>query len=134
MMPAELAELLPKKMGETMNKALLGFALILAFVPKVVPSDRDGVRTIEVHARRFSFQPDSIRVNKGEKVTLRLISDDVPHSLQVKELGIDELATRNKPGDTTFTASNSGIFHGRCGHFCGEGHGRMTFTVVVDGN
>jgi cytochrome c oxidase subunit 2 len=121
-------------MENKMNKALLVFALALAIVPKAAPADGDHAQTIEIHARRFSFQPDVIHIKKGETVRLRLISDDVPHSLQVKELGINELATRKKPGEATFTASNSGIFHGQCGRFCGEGHGRMKFTIAVDGN
>lgn len=122
------------QLERNMNKALLGFAIILISGSNAMAADSGVPRTIEVHARRFSFQPDAIHVKKGETVRLRLVSDDIPHSLQVKDLGIDETATRKKPGDATFTAHDSGTFRGQCGRFCGEGHGKMSFTVQVDGD
>ena len=90
-------------------------------------------RTIAVHARRFAFDPAEITVKSGETVHLELISDDVPHSLLVKELGINVAASKSHPGEADFTASHAGDFAGRCGRFCGSGHGRMSFTVHVGG-
>lgn len=88
-------------------------------------------RTIEVHARRYAFDPAEVSVRKGETVQLSLFTDDVPHSLLVKELGIDEAATKNNPGHITFKPEHAGTFRGLCGRFCGEGHGRMSFTIHV---
>jgi cytochrome c oxidase subunit 2 len=91
-------------------------------------------RTIEVHARRFVFEPSTVTVRRGETVRLRLFSDDVPHSLLIRELGINVVATKSHPGETVFTAGQPGDFEGRCGRFCGPGHGRMFFTLKVTGN
>lgn len=90
-----------------------------------------GSRTIEVHARRFSFVPAEVEVKKGETVTLHLISDDVPHSLVIKGLGVNQQVSKDHPADATFTANNTGDFPGKCGRFCGSGHGSMLFTVHV---
>lgn len=117
-----------------MFRFFLGLTLLLVVALSTATATADGERTVVVHARRFNFQPDTIHVKKGETVRLRLISDDVPHSLQMKDLGIDETATRKQPGEAVFTARNSGVFHGKCGRFCGEGHGKMAFTISVDGN
>jgi len=87
--------------------------------------------TIEVHARRFSFVPAEITVTKGEPVALELISDDVPHSLVVKDLGINQTITKGHASEVTFTPANSGDFKGECGRFCGSGHGSMLFVVHV---
>jgi cytochrome c oxidase subunit 2 len=87
--------------------------------------------TIEVHAQRFSFVPAEITVTKGEPVALELISDDVPHSLVVKDLGINETITKGHTSEVTFTPANSGDFKGECGRFCGSGHGSMLFVVHV---
>src|SRR5438309_1933803 len=84
-------------------------------------------RTIEIHAHRFAFSPAEITVKKGETVQLKLISDDVPHSLLVKDLGINQNITKGRPAEVTFSAKQAGDFHGQCGHFCGAGHGKMTF-------
>jgi cytochrome c oxidase subunit II len=97
-------------------------------------SDQAAVRTVEIHAHRYAFEPSEITVRKGETVKLTLISDDVPHSLLISALGINEAATKSHPGEATLTAKSDGDFHGRCGRFCGSGHGRMVFTVHVIGN
>lgn len=88
-------------------------------------------RTIEIHAHRFAFEPSEVSVNAGEAIRIRLVADDVPHSLLVKPLNIDVTAAKSSPGVTTFTAKESGDYYGRCGRFCGSGHGRMVFTVHV---
>jgi cytochrome c oxidase subunit II len=91
-------------------------------------------KIIEVHARRYAFNPADITVKKGETVRLKLISDDVPHSLVVKDLGINQAITKGHPAELTFTPKQDGDFRGQCGRFCGSGHGQMAFTVHVTGN
>jgi cytochrome c oxidase subunit 2 len=105
----------------------------LLFVPMISSGSlaEGAARTIEIHAHRYAFEPAEITVKKGETVQIKLISDDVPHSLLIPDLGINETATKAKPGEATLTAKNPGEFHGRCGRFCGTGHGRMLFTVQV---
>lgn len=95
---------------------------------------QDSTQTIEVHAKRFAFDPAEITVKSGEPVHLHIVSDDVTHSLVVKGLGIDATVSKTHPADVTFTAKQPGDFAGRCGHFCGSGHGRMTFAIHVTAN
>jgi len=91
-------------------------------------------RTIEIHAHRYSFSPSEITVKQGETVRLKLISDDVPHSLLIKDLGINQIVMKGKPAEVTITPKQAGDFHGQCGRFCGSGHGKMTIAVHVTGN
>src|SRR5947209_204701 len=93
-----------------------------------------GRRTIEIHAHRYAFTPSEVTVKKGETVTLKLISDDVSHSLVIKPLGINQTIAKGKPAEVTITPSQAGDFHGQCGHFCGSGHGKMTIDIHVTGN
>jgi cytochrome c oxidase subunit II len=88
-------------------------------------------RTIEIHAKRFTFEPAEITLEKGETVTLRLFSDDVPHSLVIKDLGVNREVAKGHEEDVTVTPDKAGDFHGKCGRFCGSGHGSMSFTVHV---
>lgn len=88
-------------------------------------------RTIEIHAKRFSFIPAEITITKGESVTLDLTSDDVPHSLVIKGLGVNQSITKGKTTQVTLNPATAGDFHGQCGRFCGSGHGGMVFTVHV---
>jgi cytochrome c oxidase subunit 2 len=88
-------------------------------------------RTIEIHAHRFAFSPAEITVRKGETVQLKLISDDVPHSLLIKDLGVNQPITKDRPAVILLTPRQAGDFHGQCGRFCGSGHGQMMFEVHV---
>jgi cytochrome c oxidase subunit 2 len=88
-------------------------------------------RTIEIHAHRYAFSPAEITVRKGETVHLKLISDDVPHSLQIKDLGLNEAVTKGRPAEILLTPKQPGDFRGQCGRFCGSGHGQMMFAIHV---
>ena len=115
-----------------MSKLLIAVALITLSWAGLQSRGSDApVRTIEVHAHRFAFEPAEITVKRGETVHIELISDDVPHALLVKDLNLREEASRSHPGEATFVASQVGDFRGRCGHFCGSGHGHMLFTIHV---
>ncbi|MBT9332366.1 cupredoxin domain-containing protein [Acidipila sp. 4G-K13] len=90
-----------------------------------------GTHRIEIHAKRFSFTPAEITVVKGEPVTLALTSEDVTHSLFVPGLHINQTITKGHVAEVTFTPEAAGDFPGRCGRFCGSGHGSMTFVIHV---
>jgi cytochrome c oxidase subunit 2 len=91
-------------------------------------------RTIEIHAHRYAFNPSEITLKKGETVQLKISSDDVTHSLQIKGLGVDQTVSKGHPAEATVTPKQAGDFPGQCGHFCGSGHGKMLMTVHVTGN
>src|ERR1700741_2659029 len=96
--------------------AVLFVAGLLAQIPAVLHAQEAG-STIEIHARRFSFDPAEITVKQGQTVTLHLISDDVPHSLLIKDLGVNQEVSKGHPADVTFTPNNVGDFKGKCGRF-----------------
>ena len=88
---------------------------------------------IEVHAKRFGFQPSEITVKKGEPVILVLTAEDVSHGLRFRQLNVELKAPKGGSGQTQFTPEMTGDFIGRCSVFCGSGHGSMTLTLhVVD--
>ena len=91
-------------------------------------------RTIEVHAKRFTFTPSEITLQQGETVKLVLTSDDVTHELVIPDLHVAQEIKKGHPAEVTIVADKAGDFPGKCGHFCGAGHGSMTFTVHVKGN
>lgn len=90
-------------------------------------------RRIEVHAKRFGFQPSEISVKKGEPVILVLTAEDVSHGLRFRQLNVEVKAPKGGSGQTQFTPDATGDFIGHCSVFCGSGHGAMTLTLhVVD--
>lgn len=90
-------------------------------------------KRVEIVASRFSFNPSSVTLKKGESVVLVLKSNDVPHGLRFRDLGVDVKAPPSGSAEVRFTPDKMGDFVGHCSVFCGVGHGGMTMTLhVVD--
>jgi len=107
------------------------FTLGAVAQPQSRPVANEPTHTIEIHAHRFAFEPSEISLKKGQPITLRLISDDVPHSLRIRDLQLNEEVSKGHPAEATVNPASTGDFHGECGRFCGSGHGSMKFTVHV---
>lgn len=112
-------------------RKLMELGVTLSLVAPPICFAQDANKPIEIHVHRFSFQPTEITVHRGEPVVLKLMSDDVTHSLVIKSLRINQTVTKDHPADIRFTPENTGDFRGQCGRFCGSGHGSMFFTVHV---
>jgi cytochrome c oxidase subunit II len=112
-----------------LNAVVILFCLVIATT--VSSYGQEAARVIEIHAKRFSFIPAEITIRKGETVKLVLTSDDVTHSLVIPDLHVNAKITKGKSTELTITPNTTWDIHGRCGHFCGSGHGTMTFTVHV---
>jgi cytochrome c oxidase subunit II len=91
----------------------------------------DAPKVIEIHAKRFEFVPSEIKLIRGVPVKLRLLSDDVDHSLVIPELQVNEMIRVGEVSEVLVTPSEAGEFKGVCGKFCGSGHGRMRLSVHV---
>jgi cytochrome c oxidase subunit II len=109
---------------------------VLALTATVIGSQpkmpTDNTKHIEVVASRFSFSPNEITVKKGDPVTITVRSMDVTHGLVIEALGVrTNQIKKGQPEDLTLTPQAAGTFQGKCAHFCGKGHGSMTFTVHV---
>jgi cytochrome c oxidase subunit 2 len=110
-----------------MNKT----AVLLLALCAATPAFSQAPKIIEVHAKRFVFVPAEITVKKGQPVQLELISDDVAHSLRIDSLNVNVKMPVGEKVETTITPEQTGDFKGRCGVYCGKGHGEMFFTVHV---
>ena len=89
------------------------------------------VREFTITAKKFSFTPSKIEVNRGDKVKLVVTSSDVPHGISIPEYGINQRLEPGKPANIEFVAEKQGTFRAFCSVFCGSGHGDMQGTIVV---
>jgi len=113
------------------HRLRIALSLFIALLFAMSAFAQSSPRRIEIHARRFSFTPAEITVEKAEPVTLALTSDDVPHSLLIEGLQVNSTMTKGHVTEVTITPEAVGDFKGRCGRFCGSGHGSMLFMVHV---
>jgi cytochrome c oxidase subunit 2 len=110
-------------------KPVLAATMLLLSTPVFAQSEP----TIEIHAKRYGFAPAEITLTKGQPVKLVLIADDVAHSLRIDELHLNVKMPVGQSVETTVTPEEAGDFHGKCGVFCGSGHGQMSLQVHVVG-
>jgi len=88
-------------------------------------------RTIEVVAKRFTFEPARIEVAEGERVSIVLKSGDGVHGIEIKKFKISKKVPRGGEVTIEFVASAAGEFPILCSEYCGEGHEDMKGTLVV---
>jgi len=103
--------------------------LILS-VPGIGTPPSAGQR-IEITAKRFEFVPSQVTLKKGVPVVLVLRSDDVTHSIVVKELNLKADIRKGRSTEVQLSPQMAGTFTGKCGHFCGSGHGHMQLVIHV---
>lgn len=89
------------------------------------------VKEFKITAKQFTFSPDTIEINKGDKVRLIVTSTDVPHGISIPEYGINERLDPGKPVTIEFTAEKEGTFTAFCSVFCGAGHSGMKGKIIV---
>ena len=105
---------------------VMGYLTLLGF-----SSAPETPRTINIVAKRFTYEPGDITVKKGEPVVLEFTTSDVPHGLKFKDLNLNTRIEKGKKNELAFTPTQAGNFNGQCSVFCGSGHGSMHLTLHV---
>jgi len=74
-----------------------------------------------------------IEVNQGDKIVLKLTSNDVVHGFSLKDYGIfvNEGIEPGKPVVVTFVADQAGEFTFSCNAICGKNHETMQGILRV---
>ena len=89
-------------------------------------------KRVEISAKRFTYDPNTITLRKGEPVILVLHSVDVTHGLKIEAFNLKSNdIKKNQDTELRFTPQQIGHFEGKCAHFCGKGHGTMTLQIDV---
>lgn len=119
------------------NLSLLLFVmagLVVAFAPLPVQSIAPRERTFVVEARQFAYAPAEFKVNRGDTVTVQLVSTDVVHGLYIDGYGVSVEADPGQTTTVTFIASKPGSFRFRCNVTCGAMHPFMIGKFTVGRN
>ena len=90
--------------------------------------------TVEMNviAKRFEFDPSTIKVKQGQKVILHIKSTDVTHGFALPDYKINENLESGKTVTVEFVADKKGTFTFFCSVYCGSGHGAMKGKLVVE--
>jgi cytochrome c oxidase subunit 2 len=103
-----------------------------AWAGHVKGAGADDVKTIDVVASRFQWEPATISVTHGDRIRLRLRSADDLHSIAIKAFRVKVAIPKGgEPAIVEFVADRIGTFPFTCAEYCGTGHGRMKGKLIV---
>lgn len=91
-------------------------------------------KTFTITARQWAYDPSIITVNYGDRVTIKLMSQDVEHGFYLDGYGINVKFNIENPQTVTFIANKAGIFKWRCSAPCGPFHPFMRGKLIVQPN
>ena len=129
-----------------MKRSLLGFLLILFTLAACTqqqpssnpPSDAQSnqawngqIKEFTVRAFQYNFEPNTIEVNKGDKVIIRAFSSDVPHGFTLADFNVNLKLDSPEKKTVEFIADKAGTFTFGCTVPCGAGHTTMKGTFIV---
>ena len=121
---------------------LLGYGIVLG--ERLITKDGPGLVTAEAEARQWQWTFRSpgagggtiervgvLDIPAGVPVDLRITSADVIHSFWAPRLAGKLDAIPGKVNVLRIQPARPGIYEGVCAEYCGVGHARMPFRVVV---
>jgi cytochrome c oxidase subunit II len=112
--------------------ALILVATAAAAWASQVNGGGEDVKTIDVIASSFKFEPSIISVAQGDRVRLRLRSADRNHDFAIKGFRVKALIPKTGEAVTVaFVADRAGTFEFACAEYCGTGHSGMKGKLVV---
>ena len=117
--------------------------------PAHSPSPAEGVQTVEMIAKKYEFEPATIRAKQGTRVQLKVRATDHAHGFKISD--VPEGAEMNsKPGlvfataqdcskieegkteTIEFVAQKPGTYRFRCCVHCGWHHRAMKGELIVE--
>ncbi|MCJ7549542.1 MAG: cupredoxin domain-containing protein [Anaerolineae bacterium] len=113
---------------------LLSAILLVLVIPLPHPRTEPEERTFHIRASQFSFDPGTVVVNPGDRVTLEVEAVDMVHGIYVDGYDLSVTADPGQTARLTFVADRAGSFRFRCSVACGDLHPFMIGRLRVGPN
>ncbi len=104
--------------------AILGIFIVKSITDNVIKTNSN-VKEFTIKAFQFGYSPDTITINKGDKIRIKIDNTDVPHGIRIPDLGLKDNEVLE------FTANKTGEFPWYCAVYCGEDHMAMKGKIIV---
>lgn len=120
--------------------SVLGFFVWSAWMYVGLATPPDGALEIDVVAKQWMWkfqhpggqrEIDMLHVPMNQPIKLRMISQDVIHSLYLPALRIKQDVLPDRYTTLSFRADQAGVFRLHCAEFCGTSHSQMGGAIVV---
>ena len=113
-----------------LTSALVVVAAACAILAQEPPPGPAG--EIRMTAKKYEFDPSTVRVKSGDHVKLGITALDKEHGFKIEPLHINQKLPKGEPVTIEFTAPQPGTYPFECSHFCGFGHGKMKGELIVE--
>ena len=91
------------------------------------------MRKFHITASEGKIAPDTIRVKRGERLRITVVSKDGTYGIKFPDFeGVKGKATPEKPGVVEFTPMQKGTFEFRCTRTWGFHHWSKNGTLIVE--
>ncbi|MBI2630104.1 cupredoxin domain-containing protein [Candidatus Pacearchaeota archaeon] len=91
----------------------------------VVKNEENNIKEFTLDATRFKYSPDTITVNKGDKVKISINNIDTTHGIRIPNFNVKD----NEKVE--FIADKQGEFDFYCTVYCGDKHKEMKGKLIV---
>jgi len=92
-------------------------------------------KEFDIESKNWAFTPDTITVNKGDKVILNIKNLDdgggAGHGIAIPIFGVSKSFRGGDIVTVEFVADKKGTFPFFCSVYCGSGHGDMKGKLIV---
>jgi cytochrome c oxidase subunit II len=88
-------------------------------------------KVIKILARRFTFTPNQIALQRGVPVVFELTTADVLMGFNLPDFGVRADILPDKTAKVRVVPDKTGTFTFLCDIFCGSGHETMSGTITV---
>jgi cytochrome c oxidase subunit 2 len=86
---------------------------------------------VYILARNYDFGKFTLELEKGKSYQLKLASEDIRHSIIVRELKLRNRINAGEISTIEFRPEKAGTFRVVCGEYCGSGHESMVGRLIV---
>ncbi|MFQ6615653.1 MAG: cupredoxin domain-containing protein [Fidelibacterota bacterium] len=112
-----------------MRRILWAVVIVLGLSAPEPSTARD--KHIELRAKRFAYSPSVITASKGDRLIIKLISQDVTHGFFLDGYGTEFFVNPGETREVVINADKTGKFTFRCSKTCGEFHPYMVGYLKV---
>lgn len=116
----------------TLAAAAVGLGAISTWAVLAQNTPAGPVTEIRMTAKKYEFDPGTVRVHVGDHVKLVITALDHTHGFKIDALHINQKLDKGEPATVEFTAARPGTYPFECSHFCGLGHGKMKGQLIVE--
>ncbi len=89
-------------------------------------------RVIKIHAKKFEYTPNEVKLQKGVPVIFELTGQDTEMGFNIADFKIRADIIPDKATQLAFQPDRAGKFTFYCDVFCGSGHEDMDGTLIVE--